>query len=131
MAREPSWLRERAASPPLRLSTVPRVQPELDLGPLTVQTFGICLAFAFLGSGAVLARRLIELDKPVDWAYEMVFAAAIGGLVGSRVDYLTRTGARSQAICWATSSPARAWSGSAGWSVVRWVWCCGPAGGGF
>ena len=90
MAREPSWLRERAASPPLRLSTVPRVQPELDLGPLTVQTFGICLAFAFLGSGAVLARRLIELDKPVDWAYEMVFAAAIGGLVGSRVDYLTQ-----------------------------------------
>ena len=38
--------------------------------------------------GALLARRLTELGKPVDWAYEMIFAALIGGLVGSRVDYL-------------------------------------------
>lgn len=66
------------------------MQPELDLGPLTLQTFGICLAFAFLGAGAVLARRLGEIGKPVDWAYEMAFAAAIGGLVGSRVDYLAQ-----------------------------------------
>ncbi len=66
------------------------MQPELHLGPLTLQTFGICFALAFLGSGAILARRLGELGKPVDWAYEMIFAAAIGGLVGSRVDYLAQ-----------------------------------------
>ena len=35
-----------------------------------------------------MARRLKELGKPVDWVYEMVFAALIGGLVGSRLDYL-------------------------------------------
>ena len=62
--------------------------PELDLGPLTLQTFGICFALAFFASGAVVARRLTELGKPVDWAYEIIFAALIGGLVGSRVDYL-------------------------------------------
>ena len=62
--------------------------PEIDLGPLTLQTFGICFALGFLAAGALLARRLAELGKPVDWAYEIIFAALIGGLVGSRVDYL-------------------------------------------
>src|SRR3990170_2260221 len=62
--------------------------PELELGPLTLQTFGICFALAFFAAGAVVARRMAELGKPVDWAYEMIFAALIGGLIGSRVDYL-------------------------------------------
>ena len=62
--------------------------PELDLGPLTLQTFGICFALGFFAAGALLARRLTELGKPVDWAYEIIFAGLIGGLVGSRVDYL-------------------------------------------
>ncbi len=62
--------------------------PEIDLGPLTLQTFGICFALGFLAAGALLARRLTEIGKPVDWAYEIIFAALIGGLVGSRVDYL-------------------------------------------
>jgi phosphatidylglycerol---prolipoprotein diacylglyceryl transferase len=66
------------------------VQPELHLGPLTLQSFGVCFALAFVGSGALVARRLSELGKPVDWAYEIVFAAAVGGLVGSRVDYLAQ-----------------------------------------
>jgi phosphatidylglycerol---prolipoprotein diacylglyceryl transferase len=64
------------------------VQPEIHLGPITLQTFGICFAFAFLASGALFAKRLRELDKPVDWTYEAVFAALIGGLVGSRLDYI-------------------------------------------
>ena len=62
--------------------------PELDFGPITLQTFGICFALAFFAAGAVVARRMAELGKPVDWAYEMIFAALIGGLVGSRIDYL-------------------------------------------
>ena len=64
--------------------------PELDLGPLTLQTFGICFALGFLASGALVARRLRELGKPVDWAYEIVFASLIGGLVGSRIDYIVQ-----------------------------------------
>jgi phosphatidylglycerol:prolipoprotein diacylglycerol transferase len=64
------------------------MQPEIQLGPLDLQTFGICFALGFLASGAVLARRLRELGKPPDWSYEFVFAALIGGLVGSRVDFL-------------------------------------------
>ena len=62
--------------------------PELDLGALTLQTFGICFALGFFAAGALLARRLTELGKPVDWAYEIIFSGLIGGLVGSRADYL-------------------------------------------
>jgi phosphatidylglycerol---prolipoprotein diacylglyceryl transferase len=64
------------------------MQPEIHLGPLDLQTFGICFALGFLVSGAVIGRRLHELGKPPDWTYELVFAALIGGLVGSRVDFL-------------------------------------------
>src|SRR3954447_14291818 len=64
------------------------MQPEIHLGPLTLQTFGIAFAFAFLASGSVFARRLHELGKPIDWAYEGIFAALVGGLVGSRLDYI-------------------------------------------
>jgi phosphatidylglycerol:prolipoprotein diacylglycerol transferase len=64
------------------------MQPEIHLGPLTLQTFGIAFALAFLASGSLFARRLHELGKPVDWAYEGIFAALIGGLVGSRLDYI-------------------------------------------
>jgi phosphatidylglycerol:prolipoprotein diacylglycerol transferase len=64
------------------------VQPEIHLGPVDLQTFGICFAVAFLAAGAVLARRLTELGRPPDWAYEVIFSGLVGGLVGSRLDYL-------------------------------------------
>jgi phosphatidylglycerol:prolipoprotein diacylglycerol transferase len=60
------------------------VQPEI--GP--VKTFGVMFALAFLACGVMAARRFKELGKPVDWAYEIVFFALIGGLVGARGYYL-------------------------------------------
>jgi phosphatidylglycerol:prolipoprotein diacylglycerol transferase len=64
------------------------VQPEIELGPITLQTFGICFALGFLAAGGLVARRLRELRKPPDWAYELIFSALVGGLVGSRIDYI-------------------------------------------
>jgi phosphatidylglycerol:prolipoprotein diacylglycerol transferase len=64
------------------------VQPEIHIGPLELQTFGICFALAFLVSGLIAGRRLRELGHPADWTYEMVFAALVGGLVGSRLDFI-------------------------------------------
>ena len=64
------------------------MQPELDLGPLTLQTFGICFALGFLLAGWVLAKRLRELGHPPDWSYEIIFSGLVGGLVGARIDYL-------------------------------------------
>jgi phosphatidylglycerol---prolipoprotein diacylglyceryl transferase len=66
------------------------VQPEIHLGPVDLQTFGICFALAFLASGALLARRFQELGRLPDWAYEIVFAALVGGVVGSRLDYVVQ-----------------------------------------
>jgi phosphatidylglycerol:prolipoprotein diacylglycerol transferase len=62
--------------------------PEINIGPLTLQTFGLMFALGFIVAGAIIARRFRELGKPADWASEMAFAALIGGLVGSRVDFL-------------------------------------------
>jgi phosphatidylglycerol:prolipoprotein diacylglycerol transferase len=64
------------------------MQPEIHLGPITLQAFGIMFALGFVGAGVVLWRRFQELGKPPDWAYEMVFAGLVGGVVGSRVDFL-------------------------------------------
>ena len=64
------------------------MQPEIDLGPVTLQTFGIMFALGFVAAGVLVARRLQELGKPVDWAYEMIFAALVGGVVGSRLYFV-------------------------------------------
>jgi len=64
------------------------MQPEIHLGPITLQTFGIMFALGFIAAGLLVAKRLRELDKPVDWAYEMIFAALVGGVVGSRLDFI-------------------------------------------
>lgn len=66
------------------------MRTEIDLAGLSIKTFGLLFALAFLACGLLLARRLKELGKPVDWAYEIVFAALIGGLVGSRVYWVVQ-----------------------------------------
>jgi phosphatidylglycerol:prolipoprotein diacylglycerol transferase len=63
------------------------MQPEIHLGPVTLQTFGIMFALGFIAAGAVVGRRLKELGKPTDWAYEIVIAALVGGIVGARIDF--------------------------------------------
>ena len=68
------------------------MQPELDLFGLTIQTFGLALGVAFLVAGWMVARRLRELGRNVDFAYEMVFAALIGGLVGAKLWYIAENG---------------------------------------
>ena len=62
--------------------------PEIHIGGITLQTFGLMFAFAFLAAGALVARRFRELGKPEDWAYEMTFSALAGGIVGSRLYFI-------------------------------------------
>jgi len=62
--------------------------PEIEIGPLTLQTFGLMFGLGFVAAGLVIAKRFRELGKPPDWAYEMAFVALIGGLIGSRVYFL-------------------------------------------
>ncbi len=64
------------------------MQPEIHIAGLTLQTFGICFAFAFIAAGAVMGRRLRELGRPADWAYEAILAGLVGGIVGARIYFI-------------------------------------------
>ncbi|MFZ1156010.1 MAG: prolipoprotein diacylglyceryl transferase family protein [Solirubrobacteraceae bacterium] len=64
------------------------MKPEIHLLGISIKTFGVTFALGFLACGMVIARRLRELEKPVDWAYEIVFAALIGGLIGARAYFV-------------------------------------------
>lgn len=66
------------------------MQPEISIGGLSLKTFGMFFALAFLAIGALLARRLVELGKPVDWAYEIAFSALAGGLIGARLYFIAQ-----------------------------------------
>lgn len=64
------------------------MQPEIDVLGLPIKTFGLCFALGFLAAGAVIHRRMRETGKPVDWAYEMIFAALAGGVIGARLVWI-------------------------------------------
>jgi phosphatidylglycerol---prolipoprotein diacylglyceryl transferase len=64
------------------------MKPEVHLLGIPIKTFGVTFALGFLACGLVIARRLRELGKPVDWAYELVFAALVGGVIGARAYYV-------------------------------------------
>jgi phosphatidylglycerol---prolipoprotein diacylglyceryl transferase len=64
------------------------MRPEIHVLGISIKTFGLCFALAFLASGMTVSRRLVEIGRSSEWAYEMVFAAVVGGLVGSRGYYL-------------------------------------------
>jgi phosphatidylglycerol---prolipoprotein diacylglyceryl transferase len=61
------------------------MQPEIHLGPVTLQSFGLMMGLGFVVAGLLASKRLKEIGRPADWAYEMVFAALVGGIVGARV----------------------------------------------
>jgi phosphatidylglycerol:prolipoprotein diacylglycerol transferase len=64
------------------------MKPEVHVLGISIKTFGVTFAIGFIACGAVVARRLRELQKPVDWAYEITFAALVGGVVGARAYYV-------------------------------------------
>ena len=103
------------------------MQPELQLGPLTLQTFGLMFALAFLAAGALIGVRFRELGKPVDWAYEMGFAALIGGVVGSRLYYLVENwdSVSDDLLGNVFSGSGLVWYGGAlggALAVLAWAW---------
>lgn len=64
------------------------MQPDIHIAGITLKTFGISFALAWVFVGALAARRFRELGKPSDYAYELSFSALAGGLVGARLYYV-------------------------------------------
>jgi phosphatidylglycerol---prolipoprotein diacylglyceryl transferase len=103
------------------------VYPEINIGPLTLQTFGLMFALAFLGAGALIAVRLKEIGKPVDWAYEMGFSALVGGIVGSRVYFIIQNydSVKGDLLGNLLSGSGLVWYGGAiggAIAVLLWAW---------
>jgi phosphatidylglycerol:prolipoprotein diacylglycerol transferase len=101
--------------------------PELNIGPITLQTFGICFALAFLGAGALCWKRFDELGKPKDWAYEMGFAALLGGIVGSRIYFIVENydQVKNDLLGNLFSGAGLVWYGGAiggALAVIAWAW---------
>src|SRR5256886_12399070 len=64
------------------------MKPEIHILGLSIKTFGVTFALGFIACWGLVVRRLRELGKPVDWSYEIIFAALVGGVVGARAYYL-------------------------------------------
>jgi phosphatidylglycerol---prolipoprotein diacylglyceryl transferase len=65
---------------------VPPVVPVLiEIGPLTLYTFGAMMAVAFLVGGFVVAVGLERKGYDPEHAWSILFWAAVGGIVGSRL----------------------------------------------
>jgi phosphatidylglycerol:prolipoprotein diacylglycerol transferase len=109
------------------------MKPEIDLLGLPLKTFGLMFALAFLAAGGMLARRLHEQGRSPDWAYEMIFAALVGGLVGSRLYYLVQhyDQVKDDLLGNVFSGSGLVWYGGAiggALAVVLWAWRRGMLG---
>ena len=74
-----------------------------------------------------MARRLREQGRPTDWAYELIFAALAGGIVGSRAYYLAEHSdeLRDDLLGTLVSGSGLVWYGGAiggAIAVVAWAW---------
>ena len=101
--------------------------PEISLGPLTLQTFGLMFAASFIVSGWIVHMRLGDIGKPPDWAYEMVFAALIGGLIGARLYFLVDNyeSVKDDLLGSIFSGSGLTWYGGAlggALGVILWAW---------
>ena len=103
------------------------MQPEIDVLGLSLKTFGIFFALCFAAWGALAARRLRELGKPVDWAYEMVFVALAGGLVGARAYHVLQNWdeASDDLLASVFSGSGLVWYGGllgGAVTILAWAW---------
>ena len=101
--------------------------PDFDVLGLSIKTFGLAFGLSFVLCGLIVARRLKETGRPPDWAYEMVLAALVGGLIGARawwaVDHLDEV--RDDVLGGLFGGSGLVWYGGAlggAAAVLLWSW---------
>ena len=63
--------------------------PELvDIGPVTIHSFGLMMALAFVTAGLVTGWQLRRRGVDPGITYSLLIAAIIGGVVGAKLHYL-------------------------------------------
>src|SRR5262245_3012446 len=101
--------------------------PQIEIGPVTLQTFGTMFVLAFLAAGLRVWKRLGEIGYPPDGAYEMGFAALFGGVVGSRVYFVVQNydEVKNDLLGNLFSGAGLVWYGGAiggALAVLAWAW---------
>ena len=64
------------------------IDPEIQLGPLTLAWHGLTIALGIFVGALIAARWLRERDLDVEQMYNFATLAAVGGIVGARIFYL-------------------------------------------
>lgn len=59
--------------------------PTIEVGPVTIQVFGLCVAAGVLLGGWVTARRNARLGIPVEDTERIVIGLVVAGVVGARL----------------------------------------------
>lgn len=63
--------------------------PELvEIGPLTIHSFGVMMALAFVTAGLVTGWQLQKRGVDPGITYSLLIAAIVGGVVGAKLHYL-------------------------------------------
>jgi phosphatidylglycerol---prolipoprotein diacylglyceryl transferase len=83
------------------------------IGDFAITSFGVMMALSFLVGGWLLAKELRRKGDDPDLAWEIVWYAAIGGVVGARLYYLILTWPQTTADPWGaiTSRGGLVWYG--------------------
>jgi phosphatidylglycerol:prolipoprotein diacylglycerol transferase len=63
-----------------------------QIGPLAITGFGIMVMLGFFMAGWVMQQRLRELDLNEQYAWDIIVAGVIGGLVGAKLWYVALYG---------------------------------------
>jgi phosphatidylglycerol---prolipoprotein diacylglyceryl transferase len=71
------------------LAAIPyRTYPDLEIGPLTIRTFGLLVAVGVLVGAWFAGRYAEEWGIPRDQTYSMATRMVIGGVIGSRLTWV-------------------------------------------
>jgi phosphatidylglycerol:prolipoprotein diacylglycerol transferase len=83
------------------------------IGDFAITSFGVMMALAFLTGGWILSKELQRKGDNPELAWELVWYAAIGGVVGARLYYLVLTWPQTVADPWGaiTSRGGLVWYG--------------------
>jgi phosphatidylglycerol:prolipoprotein diacylglycerol transferase len=60
----------------------------LNLGPVTIYSYGLMAALGFLLGGYLLERELVRVGHKKELAGSIIIAAIIGGIIGSKIYYI-------------------------------------------
>ncbi|HKA52383.1 MAG TPA: prolipoprotein diacylglyceryl transferase [Candidatus Binatia bacterium] len=97
----------------------------VHVGPVTIYSYGVMMALGFLAGGWALSRELQRQGKDPDFASTLILWAAVGGLSGARLLFLTEDWPAFLADPWSFvfTGAGFTWYGGLIGGVAAVTWC--------